>query len=157
MYTERGKYYEEFMMGETLYSQARTVTEADIVNFCGFTGDWTQIHSNVEFAKTQNFGQRIAHGMLTMSMASGLLILSGTIEGTIIGFEGIKEWRFKRPVYIGDTVRAESEVIYKEERKLKGTDLGAGSVQLKVSVKNQKGKVCQDGIWSMLVKKKTPL
>ena len=146
-----GLYYEDFDTGSEIVTQGRTVTEADIVNFCGFTGDFSQLHTNVEYAKTIPFGQRIAHGMLTMSMATGLAVMTGFIEETIVAFESIEQWNFKRPVFIGDTVKVYLNVLEKEKRVIRGT-IEVGHVRMKVEVKKQGGKICQEGIWSMLIK-----
>lgn len=146
----RGLYFEDFLLNETMVTQGRTVTEADIVNFCGFTGDWSELHTNKEYAKTIPFGQRIAHGMLTMSMATGLAVLTGMIEGTILAFEGIEDWKFVRPVFIGDTVHVEMITKSKEKRNLRG-GITAGSIAIDVQVKKQNGKVCQQGTWKMLI------
>ncbi|RME90505.1 MAG: dehydratase [Candidatus Hydrogenedentota bacterium] len=149
-YKKRGLYYEDFELGQSMVTQGRTVTEADIVNFCGFTGDWSELHTNAEYAKTIPFKQRIAHGMLTMSMATGLAVLTGMIEGTILAFEGIEKWEFVRPVFIGDTVHVELTPIAKEIRPLRG-GIRAGRVSIEAKVKKQNGKVCQKGIWNMLI------
>ena len=155
MKLKRGLYFEEMSEGQLITSQGRTITEADIVNFCGFTGDWSELHTNAEYGATTPFGQRIAHGMLTMSVATGLAVMTGFIEDTIVAFEGISDWAFKRPVFIGDTIYVESKVIAREVRQLVG-GMKAGHVTLDVQVKKQRGKICQQGKWSMLVKMKEP-
>ena len=66
------KYFDDFKMGEKIVTKGRTITEADIVLFAAFSGDWHQLHTNVEFAKNGPFGERIAHGFLVLSVASGL-------------------------------------------------------------------------------------
>ena len=72
-YGSRGRYFEDFALGDTVVSAGRTITEADIVNFAGLSGDYTQIHTNAEFARQGVFGQRVAHGLLLMAIASGLV------------------------------------------------------------------------------------
>ena len=89
--------------------------------------------------------------MLTMSLATGLAVQTGVLEDTIVAFESIDTWKFVRPVFIGDTVHVELTVEQKEERTIRGS-LKVGHVTLKASVKKQTGKVCQEGIWSMLMK-----
>jgi acyl dehydratase len=153
MQIERGFYYEDFKGDSVITTQGRTVTQADIVNFAGLTGDWAELHVNEEYAKTTPFKKPIAHGMLTMSIATGLAILTGILDGTIIAFEGIKSWEFKRPVFAGDTVYAELKVMSREERKLRG-GIEAGYVSVEALVKKANGKICQKGIWSFLVKRK---
>ena len=89
--------------------------------------------------------------MLTMSMATGLAVMTGFIEETIVAFESIREWNFVRPVFIGDTVKVYLTVLKKEKRVIRNT-IEVGHVTMKVQVKKQNGKVCQDGVWSMLIK-----
>ena len=89
---QRGKYFEEFEPGMEFISPGRTVTESDIVSFAGLSGDYTQIHTNLEFSKTTPVGRRIAHGLLGLSIASGLATRTGVLEGTVIAFREISEW-----------------------------------------------------------------
>ncbi len=89
-------------------SAARTITEADIVMFASLSGDWNPIHTDAEFAKKTIFGQRIAHGLLTLSVVAGLLVRLGLTERTIVAFYGIDKLRFTKPVFIGDTIKGGS-------------------------------------------------
>ncbi len=146
-------YYEDFHIEARYRTQSRTMTEADILNFCGLTGDFNQIHTSAEYAKSTIYGQRIAHGLLTLSIASGLLLLSGLLEGTVVAFESIRSWQFKRPLFIGDTLYVESRVAEKEERPLKA-GLNAGLVTLELQVKKMPGRLCQKGLVSVLVHKR---
>ncbi len=144
----QGLYFEDFTEGLRVVSAARTITETDIVNFAGMTGDWTNLHTDAEFAKSNMFGQRIAHGLLILSIASGLAIRLGFMEGTVLAFLGVDEWKFKAPVFIGDTIHVEAEVVSSRELHR----LGGGIVTLGVSVLNQKGEAVQHGKWNVLVK-----
>ncbi len=155
MRLQRGLYFEDFEMDKVIQTQGRTITQADIVNFAGFTGDYSELHVNEEYSKTTPFGQPIAHGMLSLSVATGLAILTGALEGTIIAFAGIKDWEFKRPVFIGDTIFVEMKVVSREEKNIRG-GMNVGHISLEASVLkgSGKGKLCQSGIWSFLVKKK---
>src|SRR5512147_1896550 len=108
-YTPRGRYFEEFAVGDAVTTAGRTITEADIVNFAGLAGDYTQIHTNAEFARHSFFGQRVAHGLLLMSIASGLLAQLGIVEGTVLAFREVI-WKFSLPVLIGDTILVEARV-----------------------------------------------
>lgn len=105
----RGKYFEEFVVGDTLTSPGRTITETDVMLFAGLSGDYNELHTNTEFSAGTPFGQRIAHGLLGLSIASGLVGRLGLIEGTAIAFTGL-EWRFKAPVFIGDTIHVRAQV-----------------------------------------------
>jgi acyl dehydratase len=143
----RGRYFEEMALGDTFVTAGRTITEADIVNFATLTGDFNQIHVDAEYAAGSLFGQRVAHGLLVLSYAVGLAVQTGMIEGTVLAFREL-EWKFSRPVFIGDTVRARVEVV-----ELKATArLGGGMATLKADVINQHDEVVQRGSWVMLVK-----
>jgi acyl dehydratase len=145
----RGLYYEEFEIGKIVVTTSRTVTESHIVNFAALSGDYNQIHTDVEFSKTTPFGQPIAHGLLVLSMASGLIAQLGLIEGTVIAFRELS-WKFSKPVFIGDTVRVQAEVV-----KLKPFPrLGGGVVVLKISVLNQRDEVTARGEWHALMASK---
>lgn len=146
----RGRFFEEFDVGQTVVTAGRTITEGDIVRFAGLSGDFNQIHTDAAYAAQDIFGQRVAHGLLVLSVATGLAVQTGIIEGTVLAFREL-EWKFSRPVLIGDTVRAEIEV--EETKPL--PRLGGGNVVMKVSVLNQKDEIVHRGRWIMLVKSKT--
>lgn len=143
----RGRYFEEFEVGQTVITAGRTVTEGDIVRFAGLSGDFNQIHTDAAYAADMMFGERIVHGLLVLSIASGLAVQTGIIEGTVLAFREL-EWKFSRPVMIGDTVHVEIEV---EETKALPR-LGGGNVTMKVTVRNQNDDVVHRGRWIMLVK-----
>lgn len=144
----RGLYFEEFEAGQSITSAGRTVTEADVVAFAALSGDWNAIHTDAVFAASQPFGQRVAHGLLVMSIASGLAMRLGFLEGTALAFREIGEWKFSLPVYLGDTVCLRATVT--ETKAM--PRLGGGLVTLKVEVVNQDDKVVQRGTWGVLVK-----
>jgi acyl dehydratase len=146
-YRPRGLHFEEFTEGQTLVTAARTVTEADISQFAGLSGDYNRIHTDAVYAAKELFGQRVAHGMLVHSIAVGLAVQLGVLEGTILAFRELT-CKFSLPVLIGDTVHVRLEVL---ETKLLPR-LGGGQVSLKVNVLNQEGKTVQRGTWVMLVK-----
>ncbi len=148
-YQSRGRFFEQFEVGDRLVTAARTITEADIVNFAGLSGDFNQIHTDAEFAAKGTFGQRVAHGLLVQSIATGLAVQSGVIEGTVLAFRELVV-KFSLPVFIGDTVHVELEIIDKKALPR----LGGGNITMKFGVINQHGKVVQRGEWVMLVKSK---
>lgn len=148
-YQPRGRYFEDFEVGQELVTAARTITEADIVTFAGLSGDYNQIHTDAEYAAQDTFGQRIAHGMLVQSIATGLAVQSGIIEGTVLAFRELST-KFSLPTYIGDTIHVHITVTEKKALPR----LGGGNINMKVSVKNQDGKTMQRGDWVMLVKSK---
>jgi len=143
----RGLYFEEFHPGLQITSVGRTVTEADIVAFAGLSGDYNQIHTDAAFAATIPFGQRVAHGLLGLSIASGLVMRTGVLEGTVIAFREINEWKFVKPVFIGDTIHV---VIGVDETKALPR-IGGGAVVVSLDVQNQNGETVMKGTWTALV------
>lgn len=111
-----GRYFEDFEIGEEATSAGRTITETDIVNFASLTGDWNEIHTNKEFAAKGPFKQRIAHGALIFSVATGLSVRMGQTADTVIAFYGLDRLRFVKPVFIGDTVCVRQRCEAKSER-----------------------------------------
>jgi 3-hydroxybutyryl-CoA dehydratase len=142
-----GLYFEEFKSGDTVTSMGRTITETDVVNFAALTGDWNLIHTDAEYSKEHMFGQRVAHGLLILSIASGLAVRLGFMEDTILAFRSL-DWKMQRPIFINDTMRVRLTV---EETKAMAR-LGGGLVNFKVEVLNQKDESCMRGNWEMLVK-----
>ena len=143
----RGMYFEDFQIGQQIVTAGRTITEADIMAFAGLSGDFNQLHTDAEFAKATPFGQRIAHGLLVTSIASGLAAQTGILEGTTIAFREISEWKFSKPVFIGDTVRVVLEVVdLKPARRL-----GGGVVSIKVDVRNQRDETVMRGVWAVIM------
>jgi len=126
-------------VGEKFVSPGRTITEADIVMFAALTGDWTELHTNAEYVKKTIFGQRIAHGLLTLSVASGLALRARRLSSLeVVALLGLDDVRFTAPVFIGDTIWVESEVV--EVRPSKSRP-GTGIVRLRNVVRNQRGEV----------------
>jgi len=144
----QGFYFEEFEPGQTIISAGRTITEADVVAFAALSGDWNQLHTDAEYAATHAFGQRVAHGLLILSIASGLVMRLGILEGTALAFRDIGDWKFSLPVFLGDTIRVRATVT--ETKAMRR--LGGGLVKVKVEVLNQDDKVVQRGTWGVLVK-----
>jgi len=142
-----GRYFEEFQVGQKILTVGRTIAESDIVTFAGLSGDYNQIHTDAEFSRQTPFGQRIAHGLLGAAITSGLAMRTGVLEGTVIAFREIHEWKFVKPVFIGDTIRAEMTVTEtKPYPRLNG-----GSVNIDFDVKNQKDETVMKGTWVVLV------
>lgn len=141
-----GLYFEDIEIGRVMETRARTITEADIVQFAGLTGDYNPMHTDAEYMKSSPFGQRIAHGMLTLSYAVGQAYQLGFMERTVIAFRGLT-MKFSLPVFIGDTLHVELTVREKQEMKR----MGGGWVTLDVKIVNQEGKVVQSGEWTVLL------
>jgi len=142
-----GRYFEEFEIGEEIVSPGRTVTEADVVAFAGISGDYNPLHTDAEFARSTLFGQRVAHGLLGLSMASGLLSRLGFVDGTALAFRGL-EWKFSLPILMGDTIHVKARVT--ETKPMQR--LGGGLVIFDVEVVNQRNEVTQRGTWQLIVK-----
>jgi acyl dehydratase len=143
----RGQYFEEFQVGQRIVTAARTVTESDVVTFAGLSGDYNQIHTDAAFSQSTPFGQRVAHGLLCLSIVSGLAMRTGVLEGTVLAFREINEWKFIKPVFLGDTIHAELDVT--ENKAL--PRLNAGAVTIAIQVKNQREEVVMKGVWIALV------
>lgn len=144
-----GRFYEEFSVNDTWDSPARTITDADLVIFAGFSGDYHPLHTDEEYAKTTQFGKRIFHGPGAFAIATGLEFRLGIKEGTAIAFLGMT-WRNVAPVYIGDTIRVRETVA--EMRETKKPDRGI--VNFDVKILNQRDNVCQEGQWIVMFKRK---
>jgi acyl dehydratase len=142
-----GLYFEEFSVGQTVTTVGRTISEDAIFTFAGLTGDYNQIHTDAAFAKTTQFGQRIAHGLLGLAVATGLIMRTGLLEGTVLAFREIQEWKFVKPTFIGDTVHAVLTVI--ETKAL--PRIGGGSLLAAVELRNQDDEVLQKGTLNLLV------
>ncbi len=149
VYKPRGLHFEEFEIGRTLRTAGRTVTEADIVTFAGLSGDFNQIHTDADYAAKDTFGQRVAHGLLIQAIATGLTVQSGLIEGTVLAFREL-DAKFSLPVFIGDTIHVELEIIEKKAMPR----LNGGAITIKYAIVNQEGKAVHRGNWVMLVKSK---
>lgn len=94
-------------VGQSFTSRGRTITETDVVSFAALTADWHPQHADASWAAESRFGQRIAHGMLVLSYAVGLVPLD---PARLVALRGVNDVVFKRPVYIGDTIRVEGRV-----------------------------------------------
>ena len=146
----RGRYFEEFETGQSLMTAGRTITESDIVSFAGLSGDYNQLHVDAVYAAGGEFGERVAHGLLIVSIATGLIVQTGIMEGTVIAFREL-DWKFSLPVMIGETIRAKIEII-----KTRAVPrLSGGSIVAKVSGLNQDDRVVQRGNMVLLVRSKT--
>jgi acyl dehydratase len=138
-------YFEDVSIGQEWESLGRTLTEADIINFAGLSGDFNPIHVDREFAKTTLFQQPIAHGLLVFSIASGLGVNSPPMR--TLAFLSIRDWQFKAPVFIGDTIRVQTKVLEKQQRARSKR----GAITWQRQLLNQDGKVVQEGVSLTLV------
>ena len=143
----RGRYFEEFTIGYTITTPARTITEADVVNFAALSGDWNQLHTDAEYASGTPFGARIAHGLLGLTVSSGLGARLGFIEGTAEAFLKL-EWKFRKPIYLGDTIHLRGEVT----RTRAVRSMGGGIVVFDMELLNQQGETVQEGQWTVAIR-----
>ncbi|PKN95539.1 MAG: dehydratase [Chloroflexi bacterium HGW-Chloroflexi-6] len=141
-------FFEDFQPGLKYTSAGRTITEHEVSAFAGLSGDFNQIHTDAEFAKATPFGRRIAHGLLGLSIASGLAVQTGILGANVIAFREVGEWKFVKPVFIGDTIHVDMEVA--ETKAF--PRLGGGLVTILAHVNNQDGETTMKGSWTVLVK-----
>lgn len=140
------KKFEQFEVGETWRSRGRTITEADIVMFSAFSGDWYPLHTDKEYAENETpFKQRIAHGMLVLSVATGLQVMEPEI---IAAFYGIEKLRFINPTFINDTIHVELEVL-----ELQDKENGTGVVTAVQKIVKQTGEAVTTGVLKILINK----
>ena len=138
-------YFDDLEVGQEWVSSGRTVTEADIVHFAGFSGDFNPIHVDAEFAKTTPFRKPIAHGFAVFSIGSGLGVMAPQLR--TIAMLRVRFWNFILPVFAGDTIKMTSRVI---EKTLRGRGK-RGEVVWQRSISNQEGKVVQEGEIVLLI------
>src|SRR5436309_11895451 len=131
----RGRYFEDFKVGEMLTTSRRTVEGGDVSRFAGLTGDFNPLHTDEVFAQQTPFGARVAHGILTLAVSNGQQNLSGWFEGTAFALLGLDRVKFTAPVKFGDTIHTEMTV--KQARESSRADRGV--VTFDVTVKNQRG------------------
>ncbi|MBL0699889.1 MAG: MaoC family dehydratase N-terminal domain-containing protein [Desulfosarcina sp.] len=146
------KYFEDLQLGDRDQTVGRTITEADIVNFAGLSGDFNPIHMDQAFAEKTLFKKRIAHGILVFSVASGLFTQSEMntfMKKSVIALMEIK-WKFLKPVFIGDTIHLEVKIIEKKET----SKPDRGIVIVKRTVVNQKGDTVQEGDIIMMIRRR---
>jgi acyl dehydratase len=144
-----GRFYEDLRLGESFESPGRTITEADLTIFAGFSGDYNPLHTDEEFAKGTAFKSRILHGPAGLAIATGLESRLGLKDGTALAMLGLT-WEFKAPINIHDTVRVVERV--KDKRETSKADRGI--VTFAVQVVNQRDVVCQEGDWKVMMKRR---
>jgi acyl dehydratase len=145
----QGLTFDEFKVGDKFVSQGRTVTEADVVNFAGLSGDFNPLHTDASFAAGTPFGERIAHGMLIAAIATGMANWTGIFEGTTIALMQ-QLLQYKGAVKFGDTVHFEMTVA---EKKPTSKD-DRGVVIFDARMINQDGEIVLDGQWTLLMRTK---
>ncbi|MGE0608939.1 MAG: MaoC/PaaZ C-terminal domain-containing protein [Pirellulales bacterium] len=137
-------YFEGVEVGQCWVSPGRTITETDIVNFAGMTGDYNPLHTDHEYCRGTPYGKPIAHGMLGMSLVAGLGGHSPWMQTA--AFTRIVHWNFTRPLFVGDTVRVETEVTGKQSDAKR-----RGVITWRRRLLNQHDEVVQEGTTETLV------
>jgi acyl dehydratase len=143
------QYFEDIQIGDEYLSPGRTVTEADIVAFAGLSGDYNVLHTDAEYMKSSIFGERIAHGLLGLSISSGLGSRAVARPFATIAFLGLR-WRFKGPIKIGDTIKVRMKVTDKKET----SKPDRGIVTIQRSVLNQRGELVQEGDTELMIERR---
>ncbi|WP_197675362.1 MaoC/PaaZ C-terminal domain-containing protein [Murdochiella vaginalis] len=137
--------YLDIDIGDEFLSPSRTVSESDLFQFAGLTGDLNELHTSEVFAKTTQFKKRIAHGMLILSIANGLYMRSNIFNSSV--FLGIKNWKSTAPVFIGDTIHLKLKILSKRPTK----DGKRGIIAMQYNVMNQNGLSVAEGEFTRMV------
>ncbi|MCC7020254.1 MAG: MaoC family dehydratase N-terminal domain-containing protein [Ardenticatenales bacterium] len=148
VYQPRGLAFDAFHIGQRFVTAARTVTEADVVNFAGLSGDFNPLHTDQSFASSTPFGGRVAHGMLIAAIATGLANQLGVFEGTTLALME-QMLHYRGPVHLADTVHLELEVTAMKET----SDGRRGLVTVNTVVVNQDDQTVMDGHWLLMMRR----
>ncbi|MDP3172421.1 MAG: MaoC/PaaZ C-terminal domain-containing protein [Polaromonas sp.] len=146
----RGKYFDDFEIGEEFRTPKRTITSTDIVNFACLTGDFNEVHTNFEYCKDTAAGQPIAHGPLVYAVSAGLQYASGVNDGTLLALLQIDGWRMIAPVLHGDTIQMVTTILEKKA----SSKPDRGVVTLKRTILNQHGKTVQEMVAKLLYRRR---
>ncbi len=146
-----GYIYADLHVGMAFRSPGRTITDADLMSFAGLTGDYSELHTSDVYARSSQFGRRVAHGMLGLAYAHGLMwARTGELRETAVAFLGISDWKFVGPIFVGDTIFVNYTIADLRDSKSKPTQAIA---TFDVEVVNQDGAPLQRGRKVLLVSK----
>lgn len=146
----RGKYFEELTEGQVFWSSGRTVTDGDISDFAHISGDYNPLHMDDQYVKEHSvFPRRPPHGPLGLLFALGMYDRIGLLEGTGMAFLDL-DWKFLKPVLVGDTLHAKVVVARKKETGKPDR----GVITLHIEMHNQKDEVVQEGNHSFMIRRK---
>lgn len=140
-------YFDDISEEQVFVTSTRTVSEADVMMFAGLTGDYNELHTSRTYAEKTAFGQRIAHGMLILSIANGLYMRMGYFNRSTVANLGIEEWRFRKVVLLNDTLYV--RITLKDKHMT--SDGKRGVVHWNVEVLNQNDEVVASGVWSKMI------
>ena len=134
-------WFDDLVLDASWTSPGRTLTEADVVAFCGVSGDFHPLHTDAEYAARSRFGARLVHGALVLSVATGQRGRLPFVGEALVAFVEIRAWVMRAPVHIGDTVRTRTTLA-----ELRPTSDGEqGVVVQRVEVLNQRDEVVHEG------------
>ncbi|HEX2725666.1 MAG TPA: MaoC/PaaZ C-terminal domain-containing protein [Beijerinckiaceae bacterium] len=147
----QGYRFDDLFVGMRFRSPGRTITDADLVSFAGLTGDYSELHTSDVYARSSQFGRRVAHGMLGLAYAHGLMwARTGELRETAVAFLGIDGWKFLGPIFVGDTIFVDYELAELRDSRSRPTQAIA---TFDVKVVKQDGSVVQEGRKALLVSK----
>ena len=147
----QGKYLDEFNVGEEYITPSRTLTETDVVMFAAMSGDYNELHTSEEYMKGSQFGKRLVHGLLGLSISHGLIFRLGILDGTAIALLGVDTWQFKGPLFFGDTIRVKVKIAEVRPSKSKPD---RGILKLHMEIINQDDTVVQSGYKTLMMKRR---
>ena len=147
----QGLRFEDLHVGLEFESPTRTVTETDVVMFAALTGDYSELHTSEAFAKKTQYGRRVAHGLLGLALTHGLMWpRTGEMRDIAIALLGVSDWRFRGPIFLGDTVRVAYRIAEMRDSR-KHPDQAI--VTFEVQLLGDDGAVLQEGRKALLVSK----
>lgn len=143
-------YFEDFSVGQKFVSGGRTITETDLTMFSMISGDWNPIHADAVHAAGTRFGQRLVHGTLGIAVATGMMHELGIFHRSVVAMTSIKDWRFHKPILVGDTIHLELEILALSD----GKSPRMGNLERRLGIVNQHGEAVQTGVSEVLVLKR---
>ena len=147
----QGKYLDELTVGEAYITPSRTLTETDVVMFAAMSGDYNELHTSETYMKGSQFGKRLVHGLLGLSISHGLIFRLGILDGTAIALLGVDTWQFKGPLFFGDTIRVKVKIAEVRPSKSKPD---RGILKLYMEIINQDDTVVQSGYKTLMMKRR---
>ncbi|NLS68178.1 dehydratase [Bradyrhizobium brasilense] len=141
-------FFEDFTVGQVFDGPGRTVTDTDLSTFCMLSGDWHPLHSNEEYARTTQFGHRVVGGVFGIALVTGAMCRWGIFDDSVIAMLSIDGWRFRGPIFVGDTLSVRMTIL--DKRLTKGGT--AGVLDRGFVILNQHGDAVQEGRSDALIK-----
>jgi len=141
-------YYEDFAIGDVVLTPPRAVEPDDVMTFARVSGDFNPLHTDPDFARKTPMGQPVAHGLLVLSIATGLSADTGLLTGTALAFLGMDEWKFHAPVFFGDKI----QLRWKVTDKRLASNGKSGVLKRHMEILKQDGTVVQSGNFTALVR-----